>query len=441
MRNEGKKRVERGSGVVAVIGTTPDYVLKLHHQHAGEIVFFIDSRFEREPLLEGIPSSSLIFTDQRNFDLVYQDAASYLLQGGVSFKGIACFDCESLLVASYLASRMGLQFPASESITLARNKFESKSLWLSKGVPTPAAVLTKDLTETLQFFETHRKNIVLKPVSASGSELLFRCASDEEVVQAVSLLREELPKRRTNPLFQTSSITVHGCPVDPCGSWVAEEFVQGPEFSCDFTLQRGQIKFIRETGKVRAVDRPFGSVLAYTFPPRYPEGFRKETLERTLAKTVEALGFDWGYFMVDYILRDGSPVILEVTPRPGGDSIPDLIKIATGCDVLKTYLDFARGNLLHLPKSAPLAPESYASFNLFAREEGRVVAIDGSRIASLPNVKKLVLKKAVGDRVVLPPKDYDNRFLGYCIVALEPSADISAEARKLESLMRVSING
>ena len=425
---------------MAVIGTTPDYVSKLHYQHSGEIVFFVDSRFEGHPLLEGIPSSSLLFTDQRNFDLVYEKASSCLLKKKRSLEGIACFDCESLLLASYLASRIGLQFPSSQSITLARDKFESKKLWVSKEVPTPAAVLTGDLRETLTFFQNHQKNIVLKPISGSGSELLFHCRSEEEVIKAVSLMQEELPRRRANPLFQTFSNTFDGCRVDPCGSWVAEEFIPGPEFSCDFTLHTGRIQLIRETGKVRALDYPFGSVLAYTFPPRYPGGFSKETLERTLARTVESLGFDWGYFMVDYILRDGLPVILEVTPRPGGDSIPDLVKAATGCDVLEIYLDFAKGKLPCPHEKPPLAPESYASINLFARKEGRVVAIDGSRITSLPGVKQLVLKKSVGDRVILPPKDYDNRFLGYCIVALEPSADISSEALRLENLLRVSID-
>jgi hypothetical protein len=108
--------------------------------------------------------------------------------------------------------------------------------------------------------------------------------------------------------------------------------------------------------------------------------------------------------------------------------------------VLKRYLDFVRGKLPSSPKEPPLAPESYASINLFARTEGRVIGIDGSRISSLPSVKKLVFKKSPGDQVVLPPKDYDNRFLGYCIVALEPSADIPLEAQRLESLLSVSMN-
>jgi biotin carboxylase len=427
------------SGTVAVVGTTPDYISKLHQQHPGEILFFVDSRFKGHPLLADIPSPALLFVDQANFDLVYEKAAAYLLRGSLPLEGIACFDCESLLLASHLASLLGLQFPSSLSIALARNKFESKQIWFSKGVSSPSAILARELEETMNFFQTHQENVVLKPISGSGSELLFHCKSKKAVNEAVALMEEELPRRRRNPLFQPFSNTFDGGRVDPCGVWVVEEFIPGPEFSCDFILQGGMVQLIRETGKVRATDYPFGSVLAYTFPPRYPEGFRKETLKKTLAEAVGALGFDWGYFMADYILRDGSPVILEVTPRPGGDSIPDLVKAAACHDVLETYLDFVRGKLPSLSKEPPLSPESYACINLFARKEGRVVEIDGSGIASLPGVKGLVFRKSVGDGIVLPPKDYDNRLLGYCIVALEPAADIRSEALGLESRLRVSI--
>jgi biotin carboxylase len=434
-----RQRLTGGSGTVAVVGTTPDYISKLHQQHPREILFFADSRFKGHPLLEDIPSPALLFADQANFNLVYENAAAYLSNRSLSLEGIACFDCESLLLASHLASLLGLQFPSSRSIALARNKFESKQIWFSKGVSSPSAILARELKETLNFFQIHQRSVVLKPISGSGSELLFHCKSEKAVNEAVALMMEELPRRRRNPLFQPFSNTFDDRCVDPCGVWVVEEFIPGPEFSCDFILQGGMVQLIRETGKVRATDYPFGSVLAYTFPPRYPEGFRKEILEQTLAEAVGALGFDWGYFMADYILKDGSPVILEVTPRPGGDSIPDLVKAAAGHDVIETYLDFVRGKLPSLDKEPPLAPEAYASINLFAREEGTVVNIDGSEIASLPCVNCLILRKSVGDGIVLPPKDYDNRLLGYCIVALEPSADIRSEALGLESRLRVSI--
>jgi hypothetical protein len=143
--------------------------------------------------------------------------------------------------------------------------------------------------------------------------------------------------------------------------------------------------------------------------------------------------------MVDYIVRDGLPMLIEMTPRPGGDSIPDLVRIGAGRNVLDIYLDFVCGKLECFPKDASLVPESFASINLFAPKEGVIFHLDGSRITSLPHVKGLFFKKKIGDRIVLPPKDYDNRLLGYCIVALEPQCDIPSECLRIEEHLTVTI--
>ena len=189
---------------------------------------------------------------------------------------------------------------------------------------------------------------------------------------------------------------------------------------------------------MKATDKPFGSVLAYTFPPLYPEGFHKERLLEILKRAVQSLGFDWGFFMVDYVIRGGLPVLIELTPRPGGDSIPDLVKIGAGLDTLNLYLQFVTRRF-QPPAPIELRPQSYASINLYAPKEGRIVKLDGERIRNLPHVRALFFKKKVGDHVILPPRDYDNRLLGYCIVATEPGTDLIEACRVLEELLVVSI--
>ena len=279
---------------------------------------------------------------------------------------------------------------------------------------------------------------MIKPLSGSGSELLFHCSKESEVRDAVKIMEEELPKRRTNPLFYPFPDPVRDHLIDPCRSWVAEEFVSGEEFSCDFVYRNGEAVLIRETGKVKAPEKPFGSVLAYTFPPLYPEGFHKARLLDLLRKAVRSLGFDWGFFMADYIVRGGLPVLIELTPRPGGDSIPDLVKVGAGLDTLNLYLRFA-ARRFQAPPPVRLRPQAYASINLYAPEEGTLAELDGSRIRDLARVKHLFFKKARGDRIVLPPRDYDNRLLGYCIVEPDPDTDLIAECRRLEALLTVSL--
>jgi biotin carboxylase len=423
---------------VLVVGTTPDYVDRLYKDGGVPLVFLTDERFRGDPQLREVPSSKLLLAHLDPFDATPEEVSSLMASRGLAPEGVACFDCESLLLAGKIASALNLPFPPRQAIVRSRNKFEARRIWTASGISSPYAVLASNVGTTLHFFRAHGENIVLKPVSGSGSELLFHCTSENDVTRAVAVMEEQLPMRRSNPLFAPFPDPVQDQVIDPCRSWIAEEFVSGEEFSCDFVYQGNQIILVRETGKVKAPDKPFGSVLAYTFPPAYPEGFRKDGLLDVLKKAVRSLGFDWGFFMADYVVRAGLPVLIELTPRPGGDSIPDLVKIATGRDTLNLYLRFVTRRFQH-PVRDSMGRQSYASINLYAPKEGTITKLDGSGISSLPLVKKLFFKKKEGDRILLPPKDYDNRLLGYCIMAAKLQTDLIAECRRLEDLLVVSI--
>lgn len=162
-----------------------------------------------------------------------------------------------------------------------------------------------------------------------------------------------------------------------------------------------------------------------------------EDLRYDLEKAALSLGFTKGYFMVDYIISNGCPIIIEMTPRPGGDSIPDLVELATDYNPIGMYLDFASGISLQ-PEKLPMPPESFSSINLYARKRGIITRLDTSRISSLSCVKTVILKKGGGDRTTLPPDDYDNRLIGYCLISVEPGSDIISLSRQINDLIDVS---
>jgi hypothetical protein len=142
--------------------------------------------------------------------------------------------------------------------------------------------------------------------------------------------------------------------------------------------------------------------------------------------------------MVDFVIRDDYPFILEMTPRPGGDSIPDLVEVATGVDLLTFHTDIS-SNHYSAPRDIPVPSEPFASINLFARNEGVITGMDVSRIHALPNVRSVRLKKNVGDKVFLPPADYDNRIIGHCIVRLDPQMDLLSTYHHLHELLQVNM--
>lgn len=425
--------------MVIVVGTTPDYIAKIHKRRPKDVAFLVSNNFHGHPLLSVVDKSRLIFTSFGNFDGIRQSVDLYLSENNIKTDGIACFDCESLLTASMLAGHLCVPFPELEAVKKTRNKFYLRKALNHAGIGTVDAIVASGQGEITDFFYGGNRDIVLKPLSGSGSELVFHCEDENEIFRAIKTMKEQLPKRRSNPLFKAipNGASTNEV-VDPCRQWLLEEFIPGPEFSCDFVLHQGEVKIIRSTGKTLAPDQTFGSVLAYTFPAAYPEGFSVERLCTVLKDAATSLGFSMGHFMVDFVIKNDYPFILEMTPRPGGDSIPDLVEVATGVDLLTFHIDLS-SNHYASPRDIPVPSEPFASINIFARNEGVITGLDVSRISALPNVRSVRLKKNVGDKISLPPDDYDNRIIGHCIVRLDPQMDLLSTYYHLHELLQVNM--
>ena len=425
--------------LIIVVGTTPDYVVRILRKHnPGSVLFILDSCHINDRLLSDVEKSCLLFTDMERYDDTLLALKKHLSQNPLSIPSFACFDCESLVMASRLACYFDRPFPPIKAILMTRNKFLSRKIWKKAGVNNPRAGLASDIDETLSYFYKFGRDIVLKPVSGSGSELVFHCLEEGDVRNSVGIMEDQLAKRRSNSLFRPIEDPFTSVATDPCKSWVVEEYVPGPEFSCDFVLHENDVTILRETEKIMADDQTFGSVMAYSIPPVYPDGFFREALSRVFLLAAESLGYEWGHFMVDFIIRENEVVILELTPRPSGDSIPDLLEASTGRDLLEDYLNIMSGHF-NASITVPGTNHPYASINLFAPRSGLIADLDASEIMAQPEIKALFLKKKVGDRVALPPDDYDNRLLGYCILYRDADWDPISTCRHFQELLRVSI--
>ncbi|MFH1490817.1 MAG: hypothetical protein ABII06_18090, partial [Pseudomonadota bacterium] len=170
---------------VIIVGTTPDYVLKIHNKYPGSALFLMDGAYRDDADLKALESAALVFSPHDQFGKTLQSLDGHLSVNGLSPGGVACFDCESLVLANRVARHKGLAFPPLEAILKARNKMESRRAWRKAGILCPDAAVASNLKETLAFSRTIEGDLVLKPLSGSGSELVFRCGNEREVEAAV----------------------------------------------------------------------------------------------------------------------------------------------------------------------------------------------------------------------------------------------------------------
>ncbi|MBU0675709.1 MAG: ATP-grasp domain-containing protein [Proteobacteria bacterium] len=411
---------------VLVVGTTTDYIDWLRRAAPGRALYLTAPSI-REKAQEPKPTpDEELLGDLTDPEGIFIALDRHLREYHITLVGVACFDCESLDLAAVLATRHNLPFPTRESIGLCRDKLLSKQTWQKSGVRSPRTRLVRSAPEAAEFFAGIAAPCVLKPVAGSGSELVFRCDTAEACASSYQLIRQGLRARHGRELYRNHD------------GIAAEEFIHGEEFSCDFIVLPDRVEILRLTRKLHAApstpEAPFGTIMGYALLLDAPTSFSVETLRTILGQGASALGCTGLICMVDFLVDPQGISLLEMTPRPGGDCLPQLIREACDIDILVLTLELAAGQ--------PLPPRNRGrekiGLRLHSRRAGRITAIDATAISNDPRVSEVNLIKSVDSVVTMPPADYDSWYLGHAIFTPAPDINLEHQCRDLRAQLTVN---
>ncbi len=421
---------------VIVVGTTTDYIDTIEERFPGRAVFLTDTRERRAHPVKLTSALREVTADLESSDISFAAFEKYLNRNEIRPSGITSFDCESLSLASFIAVRLGLPFVSAQSVELARNKYLSKRSWIDAGVRCPQAEIVTSARAALQFVERLNRPVVIKPLSGSGSELTFKCDNKYETLSAFRTIESILPDHPNSRMYHSGMVGGHL--IDTRAAFEIEEYVEGREYSADFIIEHGKVNLIRIAKKLPARNAAFGSTLAYIVPARLPEEVSEAQLCETLLHGAQALAFARALCMVDFIVSRDEIVLLEMTPRPGGDCLPQLVRHSLGLDMFKLALDFAEG--VTLPKPEKQSPgQPLVGLRLFADRPGTITGLNTARVLEDTRVREVYLKRSVGHLVVLPPDDYDSRILGHVIFAPASFHSLETECRELASMLEIQM--
>lgn len=412
---------------VVVVGTTADYVDMIATRFPGRAVFVTDSR-ERASAFEPAPEPSAeVLCDLTDFERAVSALGEHVSRWKISLTGVACYDCESMALASYLASWYRLPYPSTEAIAAARDKHRSKELWRSAGLPSPQARIGRNLSDAIAFMVDVAGPVVIKPTSGSGSELVFVCRDETDLKRAIDTTHRRLSNHANRRMYPSEAID----------QFTMEEFIAGPEYSCDYLVDHDRIEIIRIARKIPATGQPAGTTLAYVVPAELPQQLDPGRFAIQTHLASRALGIERALCMLDFIVRDGQAVMLELTPRPGGDCLPPLILQASGLDMLGLALDFARGAPVVLPEQSSW--RRLVGVRLIAGREGILRRIDTTSLTADARVLEIYLKRRPGHTVVLPPADYDSRILGHIVFDPSGSSDMEQDVKSLVDRVQIDM--
>jgi biotin carboxylase len=419
---------------VVVVGTTSDYIDLIRRRYPHRALF-LTNPVERIKASEETPGAGeeilCHFTNDAEVLRVLKD---HLHRYRLAVDGVACFDCEYLGSAAFLAERFGLPFPSPSAVAQSRNKFISKQVWKRAEVACPEAVVVRNRADLFKLLDRVGKSVILKPLTGSGGELVFRCSDHNDCLQAYDTMINRLSKAGENRLYLKDPLAPGD--FNPIQDVVLEEFIPGQEYSCDFFLENGRLEVIRTAKKILTAENQVGATTAaYVVPAELPAEIPAAVFVDQLYRAATALGLERALCMVDFIVSQGKAYLLELTPRPGGDCLPWLIQQSCGLDMIGLALDVAQGR-----KTSTFTKQSWKTLvglRLFAQHEGTIKEIDEGDLGRDPRVQQVFIKRRPGHRVVLPPYDYDSRLFGHVIFRPTVCTSLETECAELESKLKV----
>jgi len=414
---------------VLVVGTTSDYIHWIRCSCPCQAIFITDPEIRGQAQEPAPWAGEEILCDLADHDRVQLVLEKHLDQHHQRLTGIACFDCESMALAAILARRYALPYPSPAAVDNCRNKFRSKTIWQACNLHTPPVRLVDSAAAAAGFQRELNAPVVLKPLSGSGSELVFVGSDEQACRQNFERIRQGLIHRRNQRLYTDFSPDVPEI--------LAEGLVAGHEYSCDFVVESGRCDVIRLTRKIRATSAPFGTIQAYLLETGPPAGISRRDFHRTLPQSAAALGIDRAICMLDFIVDRGRMVLLELAPRPGGDCLPFLLRRACQLDMLRLQLDFARRTPLRLNSRSRTRP--WVGLRVHAHREGILKGIHTAALEDDPRIREVHLHRRPGHKINLPPEDYDTWLLGHVIFAPDGRSAIEQQCRDLAATVRVEM--
>lgn len=268
----------------------------------------------------------------------------------VDFLITACTD-QALLTVAKVSEELGLPCYVDYKTALnVTNKSYMKEMFDRFDVPTAKFAVMGELDMTR--LDGMEFPLIVKPVDCNSSKGVKKVQNEEELRTA---FKDAVNYSRTNTA-------------------IIEDFVSGEEISVDVYVENGKanVLCVSNSEKIAAEDK------FVIFRGKYPAIADKEILSRiedTAQKIADAFGIKDSPMLIQ-LITDGKRIfVLEFSARTGGGVKYQLIKRASGFDVIKAVVDLTLGIKPHFE---PEAGESkYISNEFIYCSEGTFHHLEG----------------------------------------------------------------
>lgn len=241
--------------------------------------------------------------------------------------GIMSFGVDPGVVsASYVQTQMGLpSFGPFESVCILQNKDKFRAFLTEHGFNVPKAKGYSKTEDAMADASIWEYPIIVKPTDAAGSKGVTRVDEPSQLKAAVEYAFD---KSLSGHIIIEDFIEKQGCSSDT------------DSFSVD-----GKLKFV----SFCAQRFDLNATNPYT-PAAYswPSTFTKEQevyLTNEIQRLITLLGMKTNVYNIETrVGTNGKPYIMELTPRGGGNRLCEMLRYATGVDMITAMTRYIVGD-------------------------------------------------------------------------------------------------
>lgn len=231
--------------------------------------------------------------------------------------GIMSFGVDpGVVAASYVQNKMSLpSFGPYESVEILQNKDKFREFLAIHGFNVPWSLAFSSLEDALSDLAIFSYPLIVKPTDSAGSKGVTRVDKEKNLKEA---LLHAFAHSIKNKIIVEQFIEKEGCSSD----------------SDCFSIN-GELKFVSFSAQ------RFDEYAASTFVPAaysWPSTMtiqQESELSFELQRLLKLLNMNTSVYNIETRIGvDGKPYIMEVSPRGGGNRLSEMIRYATGVDLI-----------------------------------------------------------------------------------------------------------
>ncbi|HEY0247193.1 MAG TPA: ATP-grasp domain-containing protein [Gryllotalpicola sp.] len=331
--------------------------------------------------------------------------------------GIVTFNEANVPWTAEVAELLELPYYSRRTAAQLADKLEQRAALRGHGLSTPGFwdvdALRHDAELLDEVAEAAAFPLVLKP-------RVGRASRDMARVDTAARLRELVAEPWPAPMMVEEFIPDPSQPVTGPGN--------GFYVSVEVLVSHGVVSALGVTGRHPLVE-PFREAGLF-FPAEVSPELHDAMVETAVA-AIRALGIDDGALHVEIKATDAGPVVIEINPRPGGSTLPDLLRHALGIDIFQATMRLSIGERLSydgLPRPGDVGFSVYVLPPDGARVVTSVDGVEG--LKAIPGVDAVVAKLGAGDEV-----DPEQGMLQYVALVSGTVPDHDARRRAREQIL------